>query len=429
MEQTNAKNDFTLEIESLAYGPYGIGRIDHQVIMVPATVPGDKISARVTDSKGNYAFGEMVRLLQPSPLRQSPPCRYVNDCGGCPWQQVQSEAQLKAKEQNVADALRRIGKLESFELRPIIASPREYHYRRRIRLQCDKAKRIGFFRAFSHDLVEIDGCLIADNALNKVIPPLGSWINELDTPIEYVEVVTGDEPNEIVAAGKIAGDFIPRDDSACEHLIDQTNGINGLILYAKNWRKEWGHTAVSIRSDDGICLKVKGDVFTQINAEGNRKLLSELLAAGGFDKNDQVLELYAGAGNFTLSIAKQAREVLAVESYRQSVDSGKRSEQFNGIANVRWVCAYVPAAVERFFKQRERFSKIVLDPPRAGAKGIERNLASLGAEKILYVSCNPATLARDLSALTRHGYKLTFVQPIDLFPHTFHVETLAVMIR
>ena len=134
MEQTNAKSDFTLEIESLAYGPYGIGRIDHQVIMVPATVPGDKISARVTDSKGNYAFGEMVRLLQPSPLRQTPPCPYINDCGGCPWQQVQYAAQLKAKEQNVADALRRIGKLEGFELRPIVTSPREYHYRRRIRL-------------------------------------------------------------------------------------------------------------------------------------------------------------------------------------------------------------------------------------------------------------------------------------------------------
>ena len=429
MEQTNAKSDFTLEIESLAYGPYGIGRIDHQVIMVPATVPGDKISARVTDLKGNYSLGETVRLLQPSPLRQTPPCPYINDCGGCPWQQVQYAAQLKAKEQNVADALRRIGKLEGFELRPIVTSPREYHYRRRIRLQCDKAKRIGFFRPFSHDLVEVDGCLIADDTLNKVIYPLRIWINELTTPIEHVEIVTGDEPNEIVAAGKIAGDFIPRDDPACEHLIDQADGINGLILYGGNSRKEWGHTAVSIRSDDGICLKVKGDVFTQINGEGNRKLLSELLAAGGFDKNDQVLELYAGAGNFTLSIAKQAREVVAVESHRQSVDSGKRSAQFNGTANVRWVCAHVPAAVERFAKQRERFSKIILDPPRAGAKGIERSLASLGAEKILYVSCNPATLARDLSALTRQGYRLTFVQPIDLFPHTFHVETLAVMIR
>jgi len=429
MKQTNAKNHFTLEIESLAYGPYGIGRIDNQVIMVPATVPGDKITARVTDSKGNYAFGEMVRLLQPSRLRQTPPCPYVNDCGGCPWQQVRYEAQLKAKAQSVADALRRIGKLEGFELRPIIASPREYHYRRRVRLQCDKDKRIGFFRAFSHDLVEIDACLIADGTLNKVIYPLRTWVNELDTTVEHVEIVTGDDPNEIVAVGKAAGEFISRDNSPCEHLLNQASGINGLILHGDKWRKEWGHTAVSIRSDDGICLKVKGDVFTQINAQGNRKLLRELLAAGSFDKNDQLLELYSGAGNFTLSIAKQAREVVVVESYRQSIDSGKRSAQFNGIANIRWVCAHVPAALERFAKQRERFSKIILDPPRAGAKGIERNLASLGAEKILYVSCNPASLARDLSALARHGYKLTFVQPIDLFPHAFHVEALAVMIR
>lgn len=428
MEQTSSKNDFTLEIESLAYGPHGIGRLDNQVIMVPATVPGDKISARLTHAKENYAFGEIVRLLQPSPLRQTPPCPYVNDCGGCPWQQVQYAAQLKAKEQSVADALRRIGKLDGFELRPIIASPREYHYRRRIRLQCDKAKRIGFFRAFSHDLVEVDGCLIADGRLNKVIAPLRTWINELDTRVEHVEIVTGDEPNEVVAAGKTTGEFIARDDSACERLIEGS-GINGLILYAENWRKEWGRTAVSIRSDDGICLKVEGDVFTQINAEGNRKLLRELLAAGGFGKSDQVLELYSGAGNFTLSLAKRAQKAVAVESYRQSVDSGKRSAQLNGIANIRWICAHVPAAVKQLTMQRERFSKIILDPPRAGAKGIDRNLAALGAEKILYVSCNPTTLARDLAALARHGYKLTSVQPIDLFPHTFHVETLAVMIR
>jgi 23S rRNA (uracil1939-C5)-methyltransferase len=429
MEQTSSKTDFTLEIESLAYGPYGIGRLENQVIMVPATVPRDKISARLTHAKGNYAFGEIVRLLQPSPLRQTPPCPYINDCGGCPWQQVQYAAQLKAKEQSVADALRRIGKLDGFELRPIIASPREYHYRRRIRLQCDKAKRIGFFRAFSHDLVEVDGCLIADGPLNKVIAPLRTWINELDTTVEHVEIVTGDDPNEVVAAGKIAGEFIARDDSACERLIDQANRINGLILYAENWHKEWGHTAVSIRSDDETCLKVEGDVFTQINAEGNRELLRELLAAGGFEKSDQLLELYSGAGNFTLSLAKRAQRVVAVESYRQSIDSGKRSAQLNGIANIRWICAHVPAAVKQLTMQRERFSKIILDPPRAGAKGIDRDLAALGAAKILYVSCNPTTLARDLAALARHGYKLTSVQPIDLFPHTFHVETVAVMIR
>src|SRR5262249_28847831 len=123
MNQTNAKSDFTLEIESLAYGPYGVGRIENKVVMVPATVPGDKISARLTDAKGNYALGEAVRLLQPSPLRQTPPCPYVTDCGGCPWQQVQYEAQLKAKEQSGADTLRRIGKPTGFKVRPILPAP------------------------------------------------------------------------------------------------------------------------------------------------------------------------------------------------------------------------------------------------------------------------------------------------------------------
>jgi 23S rRNA (uracil1939-C5)-methyltransferase len=368
-------------------------------------------------------------LLQPSPLRQTPPCPYVSDCGGCPWQQVRYEGQLKAKEQSVADALRRIGRLDGFELRPIIASPREYHYRRRVRLQCDKTKRIGFFRALSHDLVEVDSCPIADSRLNTVIPPLRTWINELDTTMEHLEIVTGDDPNEIVAVGKAAGEFMPRDDSACERLVNQASGINGLILRGDNWRTVWGRTTVSIRNDDGICLKVEGDVFTQVNAEGNQLLLKELLAAGGFEKNDQLLELYSGAGNFTLSLAKRAQKLIAVESYRQAIDSGKRSAQFNGIANIRWICAHVPVAVERLAKARERFSKIILDPPRAGAKGIDRDLASLNAAKILYVSCNPATLARDLAALARHGYQLTLVQPIDLFPHTFHVESLAVMIR
>jgi 23S rRNA (uracil1939-C5)-methyltransferase len=428
MAQTNPKNDFTLEIESLIYGSYGIGRIDHQVFMVPATVPGDRIAARVTDWKGNYAVGEILQLLEPSPLRQTPPCPYVNECGGCPWQQVQYPAQLKAKEQSVADALRRIGKLDGFELRPIIASPREYHYRRRVRLQCDKAKRMGFYRAFSHDLVEIDRCLIADNGLNKVLHPLRAWMSALDTAIKQVEIVSGDDPHEIVAVGKVAGEFIQRDDFACERFLNQT-GINGLILYGENWRKEWGQTTVSIRNDDGTGLKVEGSVFTQVNAEGNRLLLKELLAAGGFENNDRLLELYSGAGNFTLSLAKRAHNVVTVESYRQSIDSGKRSAQFNGIANIRWICAPVPAAVERLAKQRERFSKIILDPPRSGAKGIDRDLASFDAERILYVSCNPATLARDLAALARHGYKLTLVQPMDLFPHTFHVETVAVMTR
>ena len=147
--------------------------------------------------------------------------------------------------------------------------------------------------------------------------------------------------------------------------------------------------------------------------------------AGG--AKDRLLELYCGAGNFTLSLAKRSREVVAVEASRASIENGKQSARQNGLENIRWIAAEVPPAVKRLKQSGERFTKIVLDPPRPGAPGVQADLAALGAEKIFYVSCNPTTLARDLSAFAKNGYKLDWVQPLDLFPHTFHVETLALL--
>src|SRR5512134_3991471 len=161
MTHTNAKNDITLEIDSLTYGPYGIGRIDGKAVMVPKTVPGDRVTARIVEAKPRYAVAEALRVIEPSPLRQTPPCASVSECGGCPWQHIRYEAQLKAKQQNVESALRRIGRLDGFELRPIIPSPQEYRYRRRIRLQCDRTGKLGYFRPASHEVIEIDDCLIA----------------------------------------------------------------------------------------------------------------------------------------------------------------------------------------------------------------------------------------------------------------------------
>jgi len=428
MSHTNAKSEITLEIGSLSYGPYGVGRIDGKAVMVPKTAPGDRVAARIVESKARYAIGEALRVIEPSPLRQLPPCPFVNECGGCPWQHIRYDAQLKAKQQNVENALRRIGRLDGFELRPIIPSPQEYRYRRRIRLQCDRAGKLGYFRPASHEVIEIDDCLIADGKLTGFIAPLRRWVHELVTAVEYLEIVTGEEPDQIVVIGKSGGEFIARDPAACDRLLD-ASGASGLILYGPNWRNTWGRTAISLVVEGGICSKVDADVFTQVNAEGNRKILSELLAAGEFQSQDRVLELYCGAGNFTLSMAKRVSEVVAVEGSRLSIQNGKLNTQRNGLENVRWVCSAVPAALSRLKQRRDKFTRLVLDPPRAGAKGLEAELASFGAEKILYVSCDPATLARDLGALGNHGYKLRMVQPIDLFPHSFHIETLALMTR
>jgi len=428
MSHTNAKNEITLEIDSLSYGPYGVGRLDGKAVMVPKTAPGDRVAARIVESKARYAIGEVLRVIEPSPLRQTPPCPFVNECGGCPWQHIRYDAQLKAKQQNVENALRRIGRLDGFELRPIIPSPQEYRYRRRIRLQCDRAGKLGYFRPASHEVIEIDDCLIADGKLTGFIAPLRRWVHELVTAVEYLEIVTGEEPDQIVVIGKSGGEFIARDPAACDRLLD-AGGISGLVLYGPNWRKTWGQATISVIAEQGVSMKVDADVFTQVNAEGNRKIFSQLLAAGEFQSQDRVLELYCGAGNFTLSLARRVAEVVAIEGSRLSIQSGKLSAQRNGIENIRWVCSAVPAAFSRLRQRREQFAKLILDPPRAGAKGLEAELASFGAEKILYVSCDAATLARDLGALGNHGYKLRMVQPIDLFPHSFHVESLALMTR
>ena len=406
-----------------------MGRLDGKAVMIPDTAPGDKIVARIVESKERYAIGELIRLIEASPLRQTPPCPYVGRCGGCSWQHLNYQAQLKAKQQSVADALRRIGKLSDFELKPIIAARDPFHYRRRIRLQAGAASSLGFFAAGSHSVVEIDSCLIADARLNSALAALRLWLGELHSAMEYLELVAGDEVDELVVVAQPTDSFQAGDESACERLIGENNSIGGLIVVGRDGRKIYGRTLITVELQDDLTLQVDADVFTQVNAGANRQMIEQFLAAGDFHRQDRVLELYCGAGNFTLPLAKRVAEVTAVEGHRAAIASGEINAQRYRMENIRWQCAGVPQAVARLKRQRQTFSKIVLDPPRTGAKGIETDLAALSAEMILYVSCNPTTLARDLANLAKQGYKLHSVQPIDFFPHTFHVESLAVMMR
>jgi 23S rRNA (uracil1939-C5)-methyltransferase len=429
MAESNAKNAFTLEIGSLSHGPYGIGRHDGRVIMVAGTVPGDRVTARLIESKGSYAIAELINITQPSAQRRRPPCPYVGPCGGCPWQQIDYGAQLTAKQQSLEDALLRIGKLKDFDILPIVAAPREFHYRRRIRLRCNNGRQVGFSRSFSHDLVEIDTCEVASEQVNRALEHARSWVKEAATNIVEIEIVAGDGENELVLIAIAAGPLAPSDSQTISKLLDGGAGLCGVIVAGYGRRQVWGDTRISVATETDLRLAIEADVFTQVNPEGNRTILRHLLLAGEFANRDYVLELYCGAGNFTLSIARRAEKVVAVEGRRHAVDSGKLNAQRNGIENIRWRVASVPAALAQLARRKERFSKIVLDPPRAGAKGIDRNLAVLNAETILYISCDPATLARDLAALAQRGYKLQTVQPIDLFPQTFHMEALAVVKR
>ena len=428
MTQSNAKSEVTLEIDALSQGPHGIGRREGRVVMVPGTVPGDRIAAQIVASKSSYEIGRLTALIKASPQRREPPCPYVGACGGCPWQQVNYSVQLAAKIRNLDDALRRIGKLRDFEIRPVASAPREFGYRRRIQLRCGANKEIGFSPSASHDLAVIDACAVAAEPVNRVLRDLQRWIKGISTNIAEVEIVAGDQANENAVVLSTSDRLIASDTVKIEEFVGGER-VTGVILKSQNGRHIWGNPRISVITEPDIELLVDADVFTQISPEGNRALVHHLLAAGEWVPEDRVLELYCGAGNFTLSIARRSGEVVAVEGNRHAIGNGKLNAQRHGIENIRWRAESVLPGVAALARRKEGFSKILLDPPRAGAKGIDADLAAFGADQILYVSCNPPTLARDLSALSRRGYKLTCIQPIDLFPQTFHLETLAVLER
>jgi len=416
----------SLTIDTLTHGPWGLGRDGGKVVLVPDTVPGDRVAAEVVEEHKRYSVARAVSVLEPSPARRATPCPYAGDCGGCSWQQVSYEAQLEAKQRNVADALARVGGLAGFEMLPILPASREFGYRRRITLHADGRRALGFRRAFSQELVEVDHCLIADPDADRAIPPAAEWVARLETAVSSVEILSADRPDQVILSAATRRRLSAADARACEESV--AGPVAGIVVTGPRWRRRWGDTAVSFTVAGDLTLRHDADTFGQVNPEGNRTLVDELLSWGVFHEQDDVLELYAGAGNLTLPAARRVRRVTAVETHRRLVENGKRNARDNRIKNVHWLRQDALRAVEELVRGGRRFSTVVLNPPRGGAKAVAPRLAGLGAARILYVSCNPATLARDLRQLAAAGYALRRVRPVDLFPQTFHVEALVELI-
>ena len=430
MPQTNVKTDVTLAIQSLSYGPNGIGRAEGKVVMIPHTAPGDVVRARIVEEKKRHTLAQAVEIIEASPIRRQPRCPYSQDCGGCTWQHIAYETQLAAKQKNVDDALRRIGKFDDFELRPIVPSVREFHYRRRIRLQCNENKQIGYFRNASHDLVEITACDVADETLDRLlIEQLRRWIAAIPVAPEHVELVSGDDAGERVALISNATSLYDLDESSLRPLLAEGTGLAGVVAKQGHDRLALGNSTITVKLQAGLAVKVDADVFTQVNAASNQRMVAALLALADFRADDRILELYSGMGNFTFPMARQVQRVVAVESHALSLANAQRNAAALGFTNIEWLHARAATGITRLRKRKERFSAIVLDPPRAGAKEVVEELAGFGAGRILYISCNPTTLARDLALLREHGYRLKSVQPMDFFPQSFHVESLAVLTR
>jgi 23S rRNA (uracil1939-C5)-methyltransferase len=409
-------------VESLAYGPHGVVRAGGKVYFVRQTAPGDEIEFEVREEHRSYAFAETTALLEPGETRRQPPCEYLPRCGGCPWQHVTYEAQLLAKERAVGDLLRRVGGLGAAQVLPILRSPREFGYRRRLSLRVE-GRRVGYFAGGSHELIPIAHCLLAAPALDGAIPIAEEWVGSLATTVKRIEVAAEGTEDRFVLAAQAEGSFAPADDDATAVLLRRHPRLVGAALRGRGWRRSWGDAETRVSAGGDCLLSLAAGSFVQVNEEANRAMVAVVLDFARCAPADHVLDLYAGFGNLTFPLARVAAQVTAVERDPGAAEAGREHARGHGHERVTFVAGDVAPFLEACVRRGDRYDVVVLDPPRSGAAEAARELLRMRPRRLVYVSCNPSTLARDLRSLAPR-YTVGRVQPIDFFPHSYHVETV-----
>lgn len=416
-----AGDRLSLTTGAMAYGAHAVARHGGKVIFVRGGAPAEELEVIIREDRERYAFADVAAVRRGSAARREPPCPYLPRCGGCPWQHLTEEAQRAAKQQVITDLLRRIAGLE-IAVAPPLALPRPYGYRRRITLRVD-GDIAGYSAAASHDIVPIAHCLLAEPAIDALIAPAAAFVAGLAARVRRLTLVGGAADERVVAAGEVEGAWPAEDEARCRAWLAAQPTVAGLVLHGRGWRHAWGDTAVRVAVGDGLELTVHAPGFTQVTREGNRLLVDTVARLAAPAAGLRVLDLYAGAGNLSARLSAAGAVVTAVEEFAASATDARRNLAALGGPPARVITARAERALRQLVDAGERYDLVLLDPPRSGAAACVADLLRLAAPRLVYVSCDPATLARDLRALAA-AYRIDTVQPIDLFPQTYHVETV-----
>lgn len=431
-----------LHIESLAYGGDSIAHLDDgRTAFVSGGCPGDTVEATIISDQGRFVRATTSEVLESSQDRVAPPCPYFGVCGGCQWQHVAYPLQLSSKRQSVVDALVRIGHVANADelVGPTIASPEEYGYRNKVELVIDSSSgrpRLGFHQAGSDRIVAVDSCLLLPKAYVKAPKALSGALRyvagEQDLGLSRLGLRVASHTRDVEVALWTAPGAFPRRIAATTlgTAVRSTSIVRVLVKGTTKARKVAG---VEVLSGSGhwkerllgTTMAISAPSFFQVNTKAAEKLVQTTLDGLAADGSDRVLDLYAGAGTFTLPLAEIAGETVAVESASSAVKDLRRN-----LENVGVWADVIGGDATRELATIGHIDAVVVDPPRAGLmpEAID-GLVGTGASRIAYVSCDPATLARDTKSLTEKGYRLIAATPVDLFPQTYHVETVAIFNR
>ncbi len=420
-----------LQIDTLTLGGRGLGRHAGKAVFVPGTAPGDRVRCRVTRSHSQYAEAALVALLEASPERRSPPCPVYGRCGGCQWQHLPYAVQAEWKQRLFSEQLLRSGVAPSSVLRPLVAAPAEWDYRNRLQFKCRQAEQgyvTGFYRQGSHYVVDVPRCLLAKPSIQACYALLRQTLPKAPQPAAIPQVDISCSDNETVS---VLLHGLPE---ACADLRGWLPAIarqGGFAAALQCGRKEtierlWGEPGlVMVVDEPPVQLQVGAGGFAQVNPAQNRRLVEAVVAAAALSGSERLLDLYCGVGNFSLPLARRAGAVVGVESYAPAIADAVGNASRHAIDNVSFHAEPAEGAALR----HGAFDTVILDPPRTGAYQVVRDLLDLGPRRIIYVSCDPATLVRDLLPLVHNGYAVSSSQPFDLFPQTWHIESLTVLER
>ena len=444
-------DELELEIDSLAYGGNGVARLNGFVVFVRRGLPGDKVRARVTKVKRNHAEALALEIVERGAPRVEAPCVHYPACGGCRFQDLAYEAQIAAKAEQVADALRRIGRLDDPPLEPIVPAESVFHYRNKLEYsftQTPEGPALGFHKAGRWDeVLDIRKCWLTTELGNAVRDAVRDWAQEEGLEAYDQAEHTGFLRHLVVREAKNTGQALVQlvtapgklDDERFVAALSRFPAVRS-IHWSVNERPAevtnlptmllWGEDAIEEQLC-GLRFRVRPNAFLQTNTAMAERLYELAHDYAQLTGEENVYDLYCGIGTIGLTLARDALTVWGVEASEESVACALENAELNDISNAAFFAGEVGEVVEDLHGRAGRPDVVVVDPPRAGLSGKAlRRIARLEAKRIVYVSCNPTTLAGNVKDLGADwDYRLVRARPVDMFPHTPHIETVALLER
>lgn len=444
---------YVVEIVDIGQGGVGIGKFEGFTVFVDGGLVKDKIKVKITKSKKNYAVGEIVEILEPSPYRVERKCnKELKECGGCQIQELDYKEQLNLKTNEVKQVISRIGKLDDVVIHNALGMEEPFRYRNKAQFPIQKVDGvpvIGFYKKKSHDIIPTNQCIIQHDVNDKIIKIIKTYIRAYKVSIydekthtgvlRHLVTKVGFTTKEVMVVLVANGRKLPYLNELASVLKENIPGFKTLVVNVNREKTNvilgnenrviYGDGKINDNIGD-LVFEISPLSFFQVNPVQTEVLYNKALEYANLGENDTVFDIYCGIGTISLFLAQKAKKVYGIEIVEEAIKDAKINANINNLDNVEFYVGKAEEVVPKMYKQGKRANVVVVDPPRKGCdEKVLDTIISMQPDRVVYVSCNPSTLARDLNYLDERGYKCLEVQPVDMFPHSVHVECVVLMSR